>query len=144
TERPSDPAWQAALHNIAHINMFPAFGCGDIDPLVYLPVQYRAARAGATFNTAYAPGLATACDAKHARFNEPIPTGTLVLAPAALPGQALPSSIRLAAQHGQCTTLTAMPVLAGISRPQALLACRNEPALEWKTSDTTMPVPQER
>lgn len=137
-ERGFDPAWQAALRDIAHINMFPAFGCGDIDPITYLPVQYLAARAGATFNTAYAPGLRTPCDVKHARFNDDIPSGVLHLAPATLPGQALPPSIRMAAQHGQCTTLTVAPVLDGVSRPQAMLVCRNQPASDW-SPDTKMP-----
>lgn len=134
----SHASWAEALHGIAHVSMFPAYGCLDIDPLVYLPVQYLAARVGATFNTVYG-ARGVNCQDKHARLNQDIAKGSLVLAPANLPGQALPAGVRMAAQHGQCTTLNVMPVLSGVARPQMLLACRAEPVAEWVHSKTTKP-----
>lgn len=141
----SDPAtsatWADALRGIAHVTLFPAYGCMDADPLVYLPVQYLAARAGATFNTVYGARSNLRCDEKHARLNQDIPPGTLVLAPASLPGQALPAGIRLAVQHGQCGKLAVMPVQAGVAQPQLLLACRAEPVDEW-VQTRSLPSPQ--
>ncbi len=127
----TDPAWQPAMRGIAHVSMYPAFGCGEIDPYAYLPVQRTAALHGATFNTAYAARVQTDCAAKHARMQNDIRDGQLHLAPAILPAEALPRGMRVAAQHGQCKTLPIAPVLWGVARPQELLACRAEPADAW-------------
>ncbi|MGE4336166.1 MAG: DUF6311 domain-containing protein [Pigmentiphaga sp.] len=126
-----DPAWERALRGIAHVSMYPAFGCGDIDPLAYLPVQKLVARQHATLNTAYASRMPSDCDVKHARLQHEIRPGQLVLAPTALPAEGLPQGMRTAAMHGQCRALPIAPVLWGVARPQELLACRAEPADEW-------------
>lgn len=126
-----DPAWEPAMRGIAHVSMFPAFGCGEIDPFAYLPVQRIAALQNATFNTVHAPRLAANCEAKHARMQDDLREGQLHLAPAVLPAEALPRGMRVAAQHGQCKTLPIAPVLWGVARPQELLACRAEPADTW-------------
>lgn len=126
TALPFDAGWQEALRDVRHINLFPAFGCGDLDSFAYMPVQYLAAVNQLTFNTAYAARRKTDCTDKHAIFQRPLmDPDTLYLAPAALPGQALPPMFRTAAQHGACRHLTVIPVLWGVARPQQLLACRD-------------------
>lgn len=137
--QPFDAGWRDALRDVRHINLFPAFGCGDLDPFAYMPVQYLAAVNQVTFNTAYAARNKTDCAAKHAVFHRPLMApDTLYLAPAALPGQALPAMFRTAAQHGACRHLTVTPVLWGVSRPQELLACR-DPGRAWPSSMPSTP-----
>lgn len=130
-EAATDPAWAPAMRGIAHVSLYPAFGCGDIDPSAYLPVQRQAALHGATFNTARAPGLQTNCDAKLGAMQHEVRPGHLYLAPAVLPAEGLPRGMVLAAQHGQCRTLPIAPVLWGVARPQELLACRAEATDRW-------------
>lgn len=123
-EQPFDSRWEAALQGVRHIKLFPAFGCGELDSLAYMPIQYLAAIHGITLNTAYAARSKSDCQAKHAVFQHPIMAAdTLYLAPAALPAQALPPLFRAAVQHGDCSQLTVTPILWGVSRPQDLLAC---------------------
>lgn len=130
-EASADPTWERAMRGIAHVSVYPAYGCGEVDPFAYLPVQRQAALHGATFNTARGMNLSPDCDAKLESMQQAIRPGHLYLAPAVLPAQALPRGMVMAAQHGQCRTLPIAPVVWGVARPQELLACRAEPTDTW-------------
>lgn len=95
-------SWKTIMQSIDHLDLYPIYGCGNIDPEKYLFYQRLAAVYGKTMNTGYIARPNTDCIRSAQEFgNAPAPRHLFV----GITPFDLPKGFLTAAQQGGCASL---------------------------------------
>ncbi|MBP0439869.1 DUF6311 domain-containing protein [Tianweitania sediminis] len=117
------PAWQRALADIDHIEVFPRYGCVASLDAPYIFLQLLAGHMQTTISTAYQPRPDQRCAAELRNGPTELQNGTLLVSLAESVKLPEPPAVEQATDQDQCRRLTIGTVV--------LIACTTNKATDW-------------
>ena len=98
--------WENVLAQVDKVNIYPAFGCADVDPRVYQFFQRVAAEHGKLVDTGYIARPNVDCAANRRAFDNAFAARKLYIMPADYANNPfiVPAGFRQASERGECVT----------------------------------------